>query len=480
MRILSAAEQDRFERPPTFDSTERKRYFEFPRSAIDVAEELRTPASQIGFLLAYGYFRATRRFFSPNDFHPRDIAYVANVIDVSSDRFSARTYTDTTRLTNHKRILELQGFRLFNHQAEAQVVTEIATMARGHLKPRLIFGRCVDFLIEKRIQVPSIWQLTDLIRAGLNRYKDGLVQTVDAHMTAEVRLRLDELFTQDDGANRYRLTLLKKISQSMKPRQIADTASDFETISDLYRQVKPVLEVIDIGTAGMRYFAGTVSRSKTLQIKQRSDSDRHLHAIAFIAHQHHRLQDALVDMLLNAMSTFENSVEREHKEQVFAERQSANKRLEIVLDTIDTNALHPLREIRNLIDDGMLTDAVKLDRIRAILDQGHEDTITVLQKNIREGSSDDIQYRKILEAKSQKLQNRINPILRQITFTGDDRTADLLAALAYFRVKDGKLDANMPLGFLTPDERKAVLNTSDGFRISLCARSTCFSSSSER
>ena len=26
----------------------------------------------------------------------------------------------------------------------------------------------------------------------------------------------------------------------------------------------------------------------------------------------------------------------------------------------------------------------------------------------------------------------------------------------------------MPLDFLTPDERKAVLNTSDGFRISLC------------
>ena len=30
MRILSAAEQDRFDRPPTFDSTERKRFFDFP------------------------------------------------------------------------------------------------------------------------------------------------------------------------------------------------------------------------------------------------------------------------------------------------------------------------------------------------------------------------------------------------------------------------------------------------------------------
>ena len=79
-----------------------------------------------------------------------------------------------------------------------------------------------------------------------------------------------------------------------------------------------------------------------------------------------------------------------------------------------------------------------------------------------------MQYRKILEVKSQRLQNRINPILRQIAFTGDGRTVGLLAVLAYFREKDGNLDPKMRLDFRTPDERKAVLNTSDGFRTSLC------------
>ena len=293
MRILSPVEQDLFERPPIFDSAERRRYFAFPRSAMDVAQELRTPDSQIGFLLAYGYFRATRRFFSPNDFHARDIAYVANVIDVAPDGFSARTYTDTTRLTNHKRILELQGFHAFDDRAEAKMVTEVATMARRHLKPRLIFGRCVDFLIEKRIQIPSTRRLTDLIRVGLNRHKDDLVQTVKTRITVDVRQVLDDLFTQEDGINRYRLTLLKKISQSMKPRQIVDTASDFRTISDIYQQITPVLNVMNIELAGIRFFAGATRRSEIFQLRRRSDADRYLHAIAFIAHQHHKLQDAL-------------------------------------------------------------------------------------------------------------------------------------------------------------------------------------------
>ena len=222
--------------------------------------------------------------------------------------------------------------------------------------------------------------------------------------------------------------------------------------------IMPVLADMDIDLAGIRYFAGTTMRSNVLDLGRRVDADRYLHAIAFIAHQHHRLQDVLVDMLINASSTFENSVKREHKDQVFAQRQSVNNRLETVLHAINKNALDPLRQIRCVVEDDTLADAMKLDRIGTILEQGHEDAIDRLQKEIRESSSDDMQYRKILEVKSQRLQNRINPMLRQIAFTGDGLTVDLLAALAYFREKDGKLNPKMPLDFLTPDERKAVLN----------------------
>ena len=72
MHILSEVEQDRFERPPTFNSTERKQFFDFPQSAMNVAQDLRSPENQIGFLLTYGYIRAVRRFFWPNYFYDRD------------------------------------------------------------------------------------------------------------------------------------------------------------------------------------------------------------------------------------------------------------------------------------------------------------------------------------------------------------------------------------------------------------------------
>ena len=468
MRILSAADQARLEHPPFFDSAERKRYFDFPQFAMDVAQGLRGPANQIGFLLAYGYFRAAQRFFSPEQYRERDIAFVSRVIAASPSAFSVKAYKERTRLRHQKLILDLLGYQPFDAQAEAHLVTEIATMVRAHLKPRLIFRRCIDVLIEKRIQVPGVRRLTDLIRAELSARKSTLVRLVDTHLTPHLRQMLDDLFMQEDGANRYRLTLLKTFSQSAAPGKIKETAADFETLSDMYRQITSVFEGLAIGTEGIRYYAGGVQRSEMFQLQRRSHADRYLHAIAFIADQHHRLQDAMVDLLLSVMQSFETAATRDHKEEVFARRKTEGARLEGVLDVIDTEVLGPLREIRTLVDDETMPDARKLERIRAILDRDQESAVERLRADIRRGTAENGQYHRILEHRSVRLQNRINPILRRIALKGDNRMADLMAAIAYFREKDGSIGPGMPLGFLTSTERETVSNGLKGFRVSLC------------
>ena len=88
MRILNAAEQARLEHPPVFNSAERKQFFDFSQSVMVTAHEMRSTTNRVGFLLAYGYFRATRRFFSPERYHDRDIAFVSRVVRASANEFS--------------------------------------------------------------------------------------------------------------------------------------------------------------------------------------------------------------------------------------------------------------------------------------------------------------------------------------------------------------------------------------------------------
>ena len=66
MRILTAIEQYAFDQPPVFDHKERKQFLTLPKGLMDIAKGLRTPDSQIGFLLMCGYFKATKRFYQPH------------------------------------------------------------------------------------------------------------------------------------------------------------------------------------------------------------------------------------------------------------------------------------------------------------------------------------------------------------------------------------------------------------------------------
>ena len=193
------------------------------------------------------------------------------------------------------------------------------------------------------------------------------------------------------------------------------------------------------------------------QLQRRSDADRHLHAIAFIADQHRRLQDPTIDILLSDTQSFRSTVDRQHMDEVFAQRKVVGFRLGEMLDAVDTEGLSLRQEIRALLDHETMSDARKLAGIKAVLDRDRENA-----------ADDEGVFQDILEHRSIRLQNRNGPILRRVEFVGDASVTDLMAALACFREKDGSIGPGMPMAFRTTAERDAVSNGPKGFRESLC------------
>ena len=94
MNILNTVEREAFESPPVFNSVQRKQYFDFPLALRHLASSLHTPSHQLCFLLSSAYFKATKRFFAPEDFRPRDIEYVAAQLNFSENNFDFADYSD--------------------------------------------------------------------------------------------------------------------------------------------------------------------------------------------------------------------------------------------------------------------------------------------------------------------------------------------------------------------------------------------------
>jgi hypothetical protein len=264
---------------------------------------------------------------------------------------------------------------------------------------------------------------------------------------------------------------MKKLSQSTKPSKVKERVADLNLVEDLYRRLGPVLEALALNPEGVAYHANSVIKSEIFQLTRRDEEDRYLHLIAFIAHQYYRLQDNLVDVLITSLQSYQNSALREHKDQCYARREQRNPSLQALVGYLDEGFLNALDAIRAITEDHQLNDTEKVERIRALL-RTHEASasydgvkLAVLKRELESELSED-DYHRVLEVRSVRIQNRISPIIKAMTFQGEPSSRELLAAIQCFKDKDGALDKTAPLGFLTPVERDAV--TDEGkFRVSL-------------
>ena len=479
MKILNAVEQEAFESPPVFNSVQRKQHFDFPLALRHLAASLHTPTHQLCFLLSSAYFKATKRFFAPEDFRPRDIEYVAAQLNFSENNFDFADYSDRTRQRHQPLILKFYGFRAFDHQMRHFLVEEIASMIRSQLKPKLILLRCVDVLIREKVEVPSYFRLSELILSATNSRKKDLATVIERTLAEDTRTLLDALLIQQipiDGTapgktTAYKLTLMKKLSQSTKPSKVKERVADLNLVEDLYHRLGPVLDALALNHEGIAYHANSVIKSEVFQLARRDDEDRYLHLIAFIAHQYYRLQDNLVDVLIASLQSYQNSALREHKDQCYARREQRNPSLAALLGYLDETLLRTLTTIRAITDDNQLNDAEKVDGIRTLLNT-HETSLSddgvnfaALKRDLASELSEDDYYR-ILEARSVRIQNRISPIIKAMTFQGEPGSRELLTAIQCFKDKDGAVDKTAPLEFLKPVEREAVTDRGK-FRVSL-------------
>ena len=262
-------------------------------------------------------------------------------LGLSLDAVDLASYDKQTVARHQDLILQYTGFHVFDAVAQTLLSQEIAGMVRVQLKPRLIFWRCVELLLRKKVAgllhslTLSSWRLTP---------EATLMTLLADTLSEQTRVLLDGLFVQsptlegdpvDSQTAAYKLTLLKNLSQSTKPTKIRERVTDLTVVRELHTRLSSVLTALALPPDGIRYYAHSVLKSEIFQIARRADEDRYLHVVAFITHQYYRLQDNLVDVLLTAVQSYQNSAQREHKELRYAQRAQRKQLLQTLLGYMD-------------------------------------------------------------------------------------------------------------------------------------------------
>ena len=247
---------------------------------------------------------------------------------------------------------------------------------------------------------------------------------------------------------------------------IKEAVGDFETLSDLHGQLDHTLAQLDLGSAGIRYFAGSALKSKMFQLQQRSQADRYLHAAAFVAHQFYRNQDNMIDLWLSIMASFKSTAAREYQETLAQNRKDQQRQITSVVDSLDVSVFGVLRSIQSIMAAANLSDTEKIAAIEKLMAHSKTEDFDQLKGDLAQTASNASWY-DIMEARSVKLQNRLSPVLRSLEFMPTTRVKALQKAVSYFKA-DGELSAShIPTDFLDAEQQAALIRDDGTFRVSL-------------
>ena len=479
LKVLSAAEANRYDYPPAFNSVQRKKYFYVsePIAAI-LYKRLRKPQTRIGFLLQWGYFQYTGRFFFPERFHEQDIAFVATHLRIDTEDLGDPlvSYYGSVVYEHQAIILRLAGYQAFKDKPD-EFSYELNRLVAKRLRPKQVFFQIVQFLKAKRIELPTAHFLVQAITDQFRDFEQNLSESLKTILSAPEISLLEDLLTQlkskdlvDKGP--YIISALKRLNQATQPGRIKGSVQDFRQVKTLFFQLLPVFDSLRVSVDLLHYHARWATKATTFQLQQLTDPYmQYLHLLSFIHHQFYLRQDNLIDIILVAVQRTHNETVKDQKEQYFSGRKNKNQAIREVTKSRQRYK-EKWEEAKTIIQAEELADDKKIVLLSNLIDGQSDDELladqhaSTLQKEISPATQQR-EYYDILETKFRKINNRVGQILQELTF--DEATSEefIYEAIQYYQRKKGQVGKRAPSGFLEKHERP-VIETEDGsFRAAL-------------
>jgi len=476
MTILNEQEIKEYDYPPHFQSADRKQFLTLPVGLQKQVSSFHTLTNQVCFHLAFAYFKACSRFFSPTRFRERDIEFVCRRMGIFAFVVDKTTYDSATFKRHKQLVLNHFNYHSFNAQIHSEVLkTAASKMIQSQFRPKLIFNFMVDLLQQKRIELPAYNTLLTIITDAIKSYDDNLLVALQIHLTQQHKVALDRLLERTSNYisdnQPYPITLLKHFDPTHTNKSINANVEKLLLIQSIYKVVHPLIELLKLNRDAIRYYGELVIHYKVYQITRRTAPSKYLLLLAFIAYQLYRFEDWMMDTLLEECKTIFNQVRREYKEREL-NYYDLNKPTisNLINDYYDT--LNRDKKVTTLIwsDNQELTAIQIIDRLRQLFPKAQDLEQILLEVSTWKEQYETIDkstFYDIMESLSLTLQKKVAAIIKALHFKAATSDKKIMAAITEFKNKEGAITKSISQEFLVAKEKLAVTNSSGKFRISL-------------
>lgn len=467
-RLFTKEEHDR---PPKFTGVQRKRHLYIDKAFTDsILSSTRSIQNKVYIALAYRYFCYTNQFF--DDAFSADLKFIANQLGAKQVPKWEDYKWDSKKRHRHI-ILEFMGVKSFDTpEAQEIVERENHNFALSQRSFKSCFHNLVTKLRQKYIEIPNFKTIDQTIRQAYADHENTLLCCIDRELSINAKDKLNSLYEQkaDGDAQKYKLTLLKRFSQKLKPTEISKNVEAFNILHDLFSHVEPAFNAMNLNIEGLKHYANNVQRAQILQISKLAINKRHLQLVAFTAHQYFTLQDIFVETLIQSVTNAFNAADKKAKEHYYSIRHAQTKHThDLVLSAKELQKA--LGDIEFILKNDSMTNEEKvvqaLASLKTTLSQKEnlKEVVDQVESDLDSMSGEALFYH-FLDEGSLKLQQRCNKLVESLQFDIHSINRPLLQAIEKFKEKSGRVDASFPVDFMSAKERKYV-DTKDKFKVSL-------------
>ena len=479
VEILSKRDIKRFDVPPVFDKNERNTIFKANKVAQDYLDCIRTPEYKVGFLLQYGYFIISRRFYVSEVFYQTDISHVLFILGVKT-KFDPKFYDKNTRKRHRAFILEMFAWKAFSTEEKDNLIDYTNQQTKGVLNSKSIFSDLVRYLNNRKTELPTYATFSKIISKSLLERERLLLKTINDHFSPNAQIYIDELLStdldiskiDDTERSKYKISFLKTINKESTPGAIVSNIERIKKLKVYYVAFRDLIETLDLNIDGFKYYSDYVSKIKFTQMKQMTDDKIKLHLISFIYIKFFELNDILTVTLLKEVRANTNLIQRKYDELNAQLRMKDAVSTKTVLWDIQTSVFPlQLKVLNILVSDGM-TDGEKVTKALTAYEEESE-IIKKAEVQVHDqynrilDTINEVDKFSIIEKLSLKLQRRVTQIILNLEFEYKSSSELLSSAIRYFKKNNGDIDDACPQGFLAQKERSILYNDKGKFRISL-------------
>lgn len=470
IQILSSKQQAEYENPPVFSAKQRKHFFKLPASLQTKVHSFRSLPNKIGFRLMFGYFLATKRFYSPEDFQQKDLRFLCKQYGMMFFAFDAQIYKQSTYTRHRQTILEHFAFQSYQAQVHNTMVKlAIKEQIYSWEANTFIVAYILEWLEGQHIELPSYYNLQLIFSQSIRKRNDEIKQKFTQLLQVSHRQILNRLLekTTEGTKQEYLFIRLQKLSPADSPKQIRNNIEKLQIIQKAFKTIHPLLVSIKLNDKTIQYFGEFMVRSKSWNIVRKEEIDRYFHLATFCVYQRYMFEDWMARTFLSVCKTAKNKAISKEKERLFQQRKQRKKVLKAAIQLAE-NKTELLEKIEQLAWMNIAAPE-KEKRLQALFppQASSHQSPTLQQIKQEQQSFGDDDYYTYLQAQSQSLQQRASPIIKKITFKTNSSNTSLIKAIQHFRAKDGIISKNAPTDFLSDDDKAALIDKNGKFSVSL-------------